>query len=104
MFTGDEQHEINIDDAAEITKRYREAHPGERIAVYFSKSEITSLLGQTNCVGIRIYFGMDDGGELSPIIVGVDTNENDLVRPGEKCLDFSLPCPNRCSTPNKLNT
>jgi metal-dependent amidase/aminoacylase/carboxypeptidase family protein len=106
MFTGEEIHDIGFTEAAEITKRYRDIHtePEDRKAVYFSKKGIQKVLDQTDCVGIRIYFGYNEEIEFEPIIVGADRYENDILHTGAVCLDLSLPCPDRCSEANILNS
>lgn len=104
MFTGSEDHAISFNSAGELTKRYRANNPDEIKGEYFSKKAINQLLNQTNCVGIRIYFGNDTSNNLNLVIVGVNSEEDDLVGATNLCMEFGIPCPDNCSTDNMLNS
>lgn len=80
MFTGDENHEITLSQGAAMTKAYRDANPGQTLGHYFGRDIIEEILGQTGCVGMRIYYGLEGtsaGKEL--ILVGVNSSGNDLT-------------------------
>ena len=103
MFTGNEDHDIPLADAAAMTKLYRSSVPaGSHKGGFFGKAAIESVLAQTNCVGIRYYHGIDSRGEPVIILVGVDANENDLHT--GQVLEFAIPCPNQCGANNSLNS
>ena len=60
-FTGNEEHTISFNKAAEMTKRYGDQMAKEdRKGGFFGKKAIEALLEQTDCVGIRYYYGLDE--------------------------------------------
>lgn len=79
-FTGQENHEISLQEASEMTKRYRDSQTTEGYikAEYFGQEAIKAILKQENCVGIRIYYALDENMVKKLVLVGVDQNENDL--------------------------
>jgi len=102
-FTGNEDHSISLSDAAAMTKSYRNsAGSGAIIGAYYGKAAINTILAQTGCVGIRIYYAIDSSGTKQMVIVGVDSSENDLCN--GSLADRGLTCPSRCSSSNPLNT
>ena len=101
-FTGHENHDIPLATASEWTKNYRNANPGATIAHFFGKDAIEAILSQENCVGIRIYYALDQNGAKQLIITGTDANQNDLCN--GKLAERSLPCPSMCSETNPLNS
>jgi hypothetical protein len=103
MFTGDESKSITLTEASEMTKKYRDSLPdGSRKCGFFGKNKLAQILNQEGCMGIRYYHGINKDGEPVIILVGADAEENDLYD-GE-LLDFSEPCPTRCSENNPLNS
>ena len=54
------------------------------LSVDFSKTILTSLLDMPNCVGIRLYPGIE-GGKLVMVAGGVDRNNNDMTAPTNFC-------------------
>lgn len=101
-FTGNENHNITLPEAAQMTENYRNAHPGATKAFFYGKEALQSILNQANCVGIRIYYAQDNTGAPKLVLVGADGNENDLYN-GELA-EFGLPCPDHCGTANPLNS
>jgi hypothetical protein len=101
-FTGNENHDIPLATAAEWTKNYRNANPNATKAHFFGREAIEAILAQESCVGIRIYYALDDTGEKHLILVGADANENDLYL--GKLAERSKPCPSMCGIANPLNS
>jgi hypothetical protein len=102
-FTGHENHSIDLDTASKWTKNYRQTvSEGSTIAEYFGKEAIAAILNQTNCVGIRLYYSLDDSGVKHLIVVGVNSDENDLYE--GLLAERALTCPQRCSAINPLNS
>lgn len=103
-FTGNENQEISLQDAADLTANYRQnqPYPYPELGGYFAKSGLLDVLNQNGCVGIRIYYGQDNSGESKLVIVGVDANENDLYQ--GLLLDHMYKCPTNCSSSNQLNS
>lgn len=78
-FTGTENHSISLSTASEWTANYRAIiTPGDTIAHFFGKEFIQELLDQEECVGMRIYYALDEDGKKQLIISGVKANEDDL--------------------------
>jgi len=105
-FTGEENHEISFEDAAELTKNYRDQMSLEgKKGGYFSRSGILSLLEQDGCVGIRYYYGLTTEESTQVLVmVGVNENENDLIGGQYVCIEMSIPCPSVCGANNILNS
>ena len=102
-FTGNEDHTITIEEASKLTANYRKsAEEGAVKAEFFAKATLQDILNQGGCVGIRIYYGQDSKGTPKLVLVGVDTQENDLTvgAPGEN----GLPCPPFCGVASALNS
>ncbi|MBC7865709.1 MAG: hypothetical protein IAF38_22230 [Bacteroidia bacterium] len=99
--TGNEAEEFPLKLAAEWTANYRKAHPKQLKGHLFGSRLILRILGQPDCLGIRIYYALDDKGVQQLILCGVDHHGNDLENGiiGER----SYPCPPRCGKDNSLN-
>jgi hypothetical protein len=104
MFYGNEDHGISFNDASALTKNYRQANPVDLKGGFFGKDAIMELLNQNGCVGIRYYYGKTSSGEKVLVLVGTDTNENDLVGATDVCKEAAIPCPPRCGNANLLNS
>jgi len=102
-FDGNEGKVVSLEEAAIWTANYRNSiQPGETIAHFIGKNKLLELLEQENCVGVRIYYGLDEIGEKNLVFVGTDEDENDLV--DGVILEFAVKCPPKCSEKNDLNT
>lgn len=101
-FTGEENHDITLNEAAELTANYRNEHPASILGEYFSKKAIIDILEQSNCVGIRIYFGEDKAHVPHFVITGVDSDENDLYT--GLLAEKGWKCPPHCGGINPLNS
>ena len=102
-FTGNEDHSITLAAAAALTEAYRNTvSSGATIAHYFGKEAILAILDQQNCVGMRIYYGLNSEGVKQLVICGVNSDENDLYQ--GLLAEKSEICPVHCSTANPLNT
>ncbi len=93
-FTGNENHDITLKEAAEWTANYREQNVGAIKAHFFGADAIQAILNQPNCVGIRIYYALDTEGAKQLIVVGADARENDLYE--GLLAERSKPCPPFC--------
>jgi hypothetical protein len=104
MFTGNENHQIDLNEAKKLTKNFRDAQTSSEYikAEYFSKNEINRLMNQPESVGIRIYYGLDDENIPRLVIVSVNENENDLTE--GIILENGLKCPPKCGNMNELNS
>jgi hypothetical protein len=102
-FDGNEGKVVSLQEASIWTAEYRNSiQPGETIAHFIGKNKLLELLEQENCIGVRIYYGIDENGEKNLIFVGTDENENDLV--DGLILEYAKKCPPNCSDKNSLNS
>jgi hypothetical protein len=102
QLTGFENHSISLDDAARLTKNFRESVPtGSVLGEYFGGNAIQEVLKQDGCIGIRIYYAKKDDGNPTLVIVGVDKSGNDMFN--NLIIDHGFPCPPICNSTNPLN-
>ncbi|MEN9998486.1 MAG: hypothetical protein RI922_1476 [Bacteroidota bacterium] len=102
-FNGTEGSFVTLREASSWTSSYRATiSSGEIIAHFFGTEKIKALLDQENCVGIRIYYGIDENGKKNLILVGAKANEDDLV--DGLILERAFTCPPKCSASNVLNS
>jgi len=102
-FNGTEGSFVTLREASEWTADYRATiSSGDIIAHFFGADKIKDLLDQVDCVGIRIYYGIDENGKKNLILVGAKANEDDMV--DGLILEKAYPCPPRCSGLNDLNS
>ena len=114
---------ISLQQAIEMTTRYRQ-NKGSVIAPAFSGSDILStcdtfnkaaieaLLAKPGCTAIRLYYGMDAGLLVRPILVAVNKNDQDILPPntgdisivGQDIVDDTMRCPPICPPPSVLNS
>lgn len=94
-FNGKEAEVFPLDTAAEWTANYRAANPEGRRAHFFGKDIINSIIAQTGCMGIRVYYALDEDGVQQMIMVGVNAEENDMFN--GVIAERALPCPTYCS-------
>jgi hypothetical protein len=100
-FTGKEAEQFPLETAAQWTARFRDSISGGPIAHFFGKSIINSILSQEGCMGIRVYYALDENNVRQLIIVGADANENDMYT--GIIAERSVICPPFCGGGNPLN-
>lgn len=101
--TGNEDHSISLETASEWTANYRNTIiTGETIAHCFGKAAILAILNQEDCVGMRLYYALDEEGTKQIIAVGVDGDGNDLYE--GLLAERSIRCPPSCGATNPLNS
>jgi len=98
MFTGDEEHEISLEDAAALTARYRaQMASGQIKGGFFGKTAISKLITESGAVGFRYYYGLDEDEKQVLVLIAVNADGTDIV--DGIVLEFSLPCPTYCGFP-----
>jgi hypothetical protein len=101
-FTGNEDQEITLEEGGALTQAYRDASPANATrGHYFAKGIISSILDQADCVGVRIYYGLDEDGKKQLVAVGVKANEDDMTT--GIIADKTQLCPPFCGAGNVLN-
>ncbi len=96
MFTGDEGEVISLSTGSDWTANYRAANPGQTKAFFYGQVILNDILAQADCVGIRIYYAIDEEGDKQLVIVGVDEDGNDQT--AGIVADRAKPCPTYCDT------
>ena len=102
QYTGNENHVVTLDQAVKYVENFKSFPTTPSIkGAYFGRNIFDKILGQAGCVGIRYYYAKKDDGTATLVLVGVDSNGNDLTQGilGEE----SLPCPPFCPGPSPLN-
>jgi len=95
---------ISKERADLLMQRFRDKHPGKEtvVARFIGTDQINNILGQGNCVGLRIYFGYDDNGQLDVFLIGALANGNNIGPIGSQgpqtgiMSDQTMPCPPYC--------
>ncbi len=99
-FNGTEGSTISLQQAGEWTENWRNNYPSESKAVFFGREALEDLLGQTGCMGIRIYFAINNNDTVTAVLVGADAHHDDIT---ELVFDAAVICPIICSKENALN-
>ena len=102
-FNGFESSAIDPNIAAEWTRNYRIAHPGEQECQFFGQHILRAILDQPGCKGIRFYYGTNDS-EPQLLAVGANNDENDQLGDQFIVADDTVKGPPRCGQPNILNS
>jgi hypothetical protein len=92
-------HHISLAAAAAITKRYQAANPKAEKAEAFHGDQVAAMLSQPGCVGLRVYYGLNQDGTAAVVLTGIDSTDNDLTG---MLLEYGFPCPPICGG-NALN-
>ena len=109
-------HFISLRDAVEMNSRFRTnkemilavAYRNQNILSIcesFDRTEFDEVLSQGDCKKLRVYFGMDANYKVRVVIVGVNSNDEDILTSGdEKIIEEGIPCPPSCPPPSPINS
>jgi hypothetical protein len=70
----------------------------------FDRNVFDTILGQTGCTSIRIYYGMDTNLKVHAIIVGANEENEDMLATGNIIAEQGYRCPEECPPPSSLNS
>ena len=107
---------ITLESAVAMTTLFRQQrenildsnYQNQNILPYcesFDRDVFDTVLSQTGCVGLRIYYGMTEDNRLHAIVVGFDENDEDML-PGTQefnIIEEGKRCPQECPPPSVLN-
>jgi len=92
---------ITVTLAQQLTRKFRSKFPNEINASFIGTDNINLILGQKDCIGIRVYHGYDEeAGQLKLVMVGVDNEEKDIT--DGYIMDRMVICPNDCDFTSAL--
>ena len=98
---------ISGETAKRWIDNYKNANPDPDtiIATFYGVNRINEILAQPDCIGIRTYYTIDDKGVQRLILVGVNSEGDNIwdktsTLPGEGGLimEFGGLCPPNCPT------
>src|SRR5215471_4000639 len=92
---------IPLNDAKRYVQSFRNRFVNEasfKKAILFDASDVSAILSQQGCTGLRVYFGINDSNNMTAILVGVDATGTDMIA---VLKDVGSPCPPTCSTHDK---
>lgn len=98
--TGKEGAPIDRAQAKKWTAKYRASGRGNIHAHLFGTETVSRLLDQEGCVGMRIYYALDDQGVQQLLLVGTDAEGRDMT--DGLILDDSQLCPPDCAMGSEL--
>jgi len=102
-FNGSEGKQVTLNEASAWTENFRDTiSTGDTLGHFFGKDIINKILDQPGCMGIRIYYGLEENGAKNLVLAGVIANEDDLVN--GVLAEYAVRCPNNCSSANVLNS
>lgn len=102
-FTGNEGKVITLSEASDWTAAYRATiSQGDTLAHFFGRDNLEAILDQEGCMGIRIYYAIDEPSSQALVLVGADAAENDMEN--GVIVDKSVKCPPMCGNGSKLNS
>ena len=110
-------HEISLQEAIDMTTRYRANQPSELpICETFDADVINQLMATQGCSFFRIYYGMKTDMSIHAILVAADADGADILPATEEASEASFDddkivlledgtrCPPDCPPKSKLNS
>ena len=94
---------ISKENAKQLIDRYKGTY-GESIkrAFLYDNDLVEGVLNGDNCEGLRIYMGLNEDEEQCVVLVGTDSEGDDLTN--NLILEIGKPCPPFCSASGYFNT
>ncbi len=109
---------ISLSTAVDMTTLYRQdretilslAYKNQNILAKcetFDRDVFDSVLSQSGCTGIRVYYGMDPNNKVHAVIVGVNSSNEDIIFPNTDnslIIENAQRCPENCPPSSVLNS
>jgi hypothetical protein len=70
--------DIGYELGAKMIKDYYDLH-NEGGSQFIGKNILTALLNQSDCIGIKIYRGLNEAGKMKYVITGVNSDGKDIL-------------------------
>ncbi len=92
---------ISLDEAVRYITAFAQEYPKENKGFFAGCDNLTRLLNQDKCIGLRMYNGYNEtDGATNLVVVGVDDEGKDITSLILERLD---PCPPKCDPNSPLN-
>jgi len=95
--------QISLNDAVAYTTEWRDKNPGSVTSFLVSIDDLQGIVDELGADYARIYLGYGSDGLEKIMIVGADSEQQDIildmehpVSPASGIYDFSNPCPPTC--------
>lgn len=88
--------QITLTEAIDLTHAYQNSQmgSGQTISAFVSTNDLEKILTQEKCKGLRIYNALESDGKINFVLVGTDTDGNDMTN--GVILNFLDVCPREC--------
>jgi hypothetical protein len=106
-FSSEVSEVISEYESKQWIANHSQAKPSGLIAHFFGHQIITQILSEPGCLGIRMYYAINDSGIPQVLLVGVNAMGQNLLPSssvggrvadnGNTIADISFPCPTYCS-------
>lgn len=101
---------ISLEQAREMTALYRQQkenilsskYQGQEILINsetFEADAFRAVLAKPGCQKLRIYFGMTKNLQVRAVVVGVNTDGEEILDGSDSILEDAAPCPPYCPPP-----
>lgn len=92
------QNTITLEQAQLWAANWRKNPNPDVIAFLIPEIDLTQVIAEPETVNVRTYLGIDENDRCKLMIVGVDSNGNDLIDDsrGQYIYDFSSACKPDC--------
>lgn len=93
--------QITLNEAKSMTHAFQNSTIGanQTFAGLVDKTNLLTLLNQEGCTGVRIYNALNDDGKITFVLVGVNSNNEDMT---EYLLNKFNLCPSLCALESPL--
>lgn len=93
---------ISLNDAKALTYAYQNdsISDGQSTAVKFQAQDLNDILDQDDVTGVRFYFSLNSSDKLTLVVVGTNSNGDDLTE--GYLLNRGDLCPPSCDTNSPL--
>lgn len=78
-FDGTEGEFYTPREAGEFTRRYRTARINPIEGGFIGREKLQAILDQDDCIGVRVYLGLEPDNSMNFVFVGADNEQNDIL-------------------------